>query len=215
MKKITILIVDDHTLIRETWSFLLNQQPGFSVVGECGSGEEAIELTRVLHPDIILMDINLPGINGMEAIPLIRKCSPSSKILGVSMHALPTFARNMILQGASGYITKTSSREELFYAIREVQGGRRYICQEIKNTLSEQIISEDGTKDALQSLTGRELQIIARVARGETSRQIGVALGVSIKTIEVHRHNILKKLKLKNTTSLINFINQHRLELIG
>jgi two-component system invasion response regulator UvrY len=214
MNQTTILIVDDHMLVREAWSFILNDHPGFSVIGACGSGEEAIELARSLRPDIVLMDINLPGMSGIEATSLIRKCSPSSKILGVSMHTLPVYARKMILQGASGYISKSSHRGEMFYAIREVQRGRRYICQEIKDLISEQITGIDAAREALQSLTSRQLQIIARIAQGETSRQIGEALGLSVKTVEVHRYHILQKLNLKNSTSLVNFINQHRLELI-
>ena len=215
MSKTTILIADDHTLVREAWSFLLNSHPRFTVVGECGSAEEAIELARTLRPQVVILDINLPGMNGIEAVGHIRKCSPASRILGVSMHTLPTYARKMIREGASGYMTKNSPREEMIRAITEVLAGKKYICQEIKDALSEQIISSDSAKETLQSLTGRELQIISRIVRGETSREIGEALGVSLKTVEVHRHNILRKLDLKSTTALIHFINQHRLELIS
>lgn len=215
MKKTTILIADDHTLVRETWSFMLNAYPQYCVVGECGSGEEAIELTRRLHPDVVLIDINLPGMNGLEATAHIRRSWPAAKIVGVSMHNHPTYAREMIRQGASAYVTKSSPSEELFRAIGEVLRGKKYICQEIKDTLSEQIISSDNGTESLRSLTARELQVIARIARGATSREISEELGVALKTIEVHRYNILQKLKLKNTASLINFVNQHRLELIA
>jgi two-component system invasion response regulator UvrY len=117
MEKITILIADDHTLVRETWSFILNSDPRFFVVAECGSGEEAVEMAKNLRPAIVIMDINLPGINGIEATQQIRKFSPGSKILGVSLHTQPTYARKMMQKGAMGYVTKNSSREEMFKAI--------------------------------------------------------------------------------------------------
>src|ERR1700680_3583734 len=114
MKKITILITDDHTLLREIWSFILNSNPRFQVIAECSSGEEAVEKSRELRPNVVIMDINLPGMNGMEATKQIRKYSPGSKILAVSMHSLPAYVRNMIKAGASGYITKDSPWEEMF-----------------------------------------------------------------------------------------------------
>lgn len=215
MKMTTIVIADDHTLIRETWSFLLNAYPPYLVVGECGSGEEAIELARRLRPDVVIIDINLPGMNGIEATAELRMASPAAKILGISMHTHPSFARQMIQKGASGYLTKTSPGDELFRALSDILSGKRYICQEIKDLISEQIVGGDSAEEALRSLTARGLQIISRIARGATSREIGEELGLSLKTIEVHRYNILKKLKLKNTTSLVAFINQQRLELIA
>jgi DNA-binding NarL/FixJ family response regulator len=133
MDKISILIADDHTLVRETWSFILNTDPRFTVVAECGSGEEAVELAKKLRPNVVIMDINLPGINGIEATQQIRKFSPGSKILGVSLHTQPTYARKMIQKGAMGYVTKNSSREEMFKAIMEIQNGKKYICDEIKD----------------------------------------------------------------------------------
>ena len=213
MNKTTILIADDHTLVRETWSFILNTHPGFEVVGECGSAEEAIELARTLRPHVVIMDINLPGMNGIEATQLIRKYSPASKVLGVSLHTQPTYARKMIQKGAMGYVTKNSSREEMFRAIKEVQEGKKYICQEIKNILSEQMLSGEESEGGINSLSARELEIIARIQKGDSSKEIAEALHISVKTVEVHRYNILHKLKLKNTAALINFINQSQLEL--
>lgn len=213
MNKTTILIADDHTLVRETWSFILNTHPEFSVVGECGSAEDAIEKARALRPHIVIMDINLPGMNGIEATQQIRKYSPGSKVLGVSLHTQPTYARKMIQKGAMGYVTKNSSREEMFTAIKEVQAGKKYICQEIKNILSEQMLSGEDTDGGINSLSARELEIIARIQKGDSSKEIAETLHISVKTVEVHRYNILHKLKLKNTAALINFINQSQLEL--
>jgi two-component system invasion response regulator UvrY len=213
MEKITILIADDHTLVRETWSFILNTDPRFKVIAESGSGEDAVELAKQLRPNVVIMDINLPGMNGIEATQLIRKYSPGSKILGVSLHTQPTYARKMIQKGAMGYVTKNSSREEMFKAIMEVQNGRKYICDEIKNILSEQVISgDDSNNNGLNSLSQREIEIIGFIKKGSSSKEIADSLNISVKTVEVHRYNILKKLNLKNAAALVNFINNSQLD---
>ena len=212
MEKITILIADDHMLVRETWSFILNTDERFNVVGETGSGEEAVELSKQLRPDIVIMDINLPGMNGIEATQLIRKFSPASKVLGVSLHTQPTYARKMIQKGALGYVTKNSSREEMFKAIIEVSEGRRYICEEIKNILSEQVMGGDD-QQGVNSLSQRELEIIRYIKQGFSSKEIAETLDISVKTVEVHRYNVLKKLGLKNAAALVNYINNSSLEL--
>ena len=213
MEKITILIADDHTLVRETWSFILNTDARFKVIAECGTGEEAVELAKDLRPDIVIMDINLPGINGIEATKLIKKYSPATKVLGVSLHTQPTYARKMIKEGASGYVTKNSSREEMFKAIIEVQAGKKYICEEIKNILSEQVMSGEKPDAGLNSLSQREIGVITLLKNGNSSKEIAESLNISVKTVEVHRYNVLKKLNLKNTASLVNFINKSKLEL--
>lgn len=212
MEKITILIADDHTLVRETWSFILNTDERFSVVAECGSGEEAVELAKQLRPNIVIMDINLPGMNGIEATQLIRKFSPASRTLGVSLHTQPTYARKMIQKGAMGYVTKNSSREEMFKAITEIQAGRRYICDEIKNILSEQVINGEDPQSGLNALSQREIEIIHFIKKGFSSKEIAESLEISVKTVEVHRYNILKKLNLKNSAALVNYINNSQLE---
>jgi DNA-binding NarL/FixJ family response regulator len=212
MEKITILIADDHTLVRETWSFILNTDERFKVIAESGSGEEAVELAKELRPNIVIMDINLPGMNGIEATQLIRKFSPASRILGVSLHTQPTYARKMIQKGAMGYVTKNSSREEMFKAITEVQAGRRYICDEIKNILSEQVINGEDQQGGLNALSQREIEIINFIKKGFSSKEIAESLDISVKTVEVHRYNILKKLNLKNSAALVNYINNSQLE---
>jgi len=212
MSKITILIADDHTLIRETWSFILNSDPKFQVVAECGTGEEAVTKARELHPDIVIMDINMPGINGIEATEQIKKISPESKIIGVSLHTQPTYARKMMQKGAMGYVTKNSSREEMFKAIEEVYEGKKYICEEIKNILSEQVLSGDDQPTGLNTLSQREIQIIALIKKGYSSKEIAESLEISVKTVEVHRYNILKKLNLRNAAALVHFIHNSQLD---
>ena len=204
--KITILIVDDHKLIRDTWSFILNSDPRFQVIAETDSGKSAIELAESNQPNIILMDINMSPMNGFEATKEIRKISPDSRIIGVSMHSQPAYAKKMLQVGAMGYITKNSSKEEMIAAITEVAQGNKYICQEVKAILSEQIL-EDNEKPDINMLSQREVEIIDLIKQGQSSKEIALQLSITLKTVEVHRHNILKKLNLKNTAALVNFIN--------
>jgi len=209
MAQISILITDDHKLIREAWVSIINGDPRFCVVAECGNGEDAIELAKDLEPDVVIMDINLPGISGIETIPLIRKISPGSKILGISMYTQPTYARKMMKKGAMGYVTKNSGRQEMFTAIVEVHNGRKYICDEIKNIFWEQ--EEAETHEGFNSLSEREIEVIGFIKKGCSSKDIAEVLGLSVKTIEVHRYHILRKLNLKNTASLVRFIYQSEL----
>jgi len=211
MEKITILIADDHTLIRESWAYILNSDPRFTVICESRSGEEAVEQAKELRPNIVIMDINLPGINGIEATQLIRKFSPGSKILGVSLHTQPTYVRKMMQKGAMGYITKNSSCEEMFKAIVEVQNNRKYVCNEIKNILSDQILNGDDHQSGLNSLSRREIEIIGFIKKGFSSKEIAGELSISVKTVEVHRYNTLKKLNLKNSAAMVNYINNSQL----
>lgn len=210
MKKTTILIADDHTLIRETWSLLLNADPRFHVIAECGKGEEAVELAKKLQPNIVIMDISLPGISGIEATKLVHEVSPDSKILGVSMHTQPAFAKKMMQKGAMGYITKNSTSEEMFHAITEIQKGNKYICDEIKNILSLQTISGEEPMASINDLSNREIEIIGLLKQGYSSKEVADTLHISSKTVEVHRYNILKKLNLKNTAALVNYINKNQ-----
>jgi DNA-binding NarL/FixJ family response regulator len=207
MSKINILIADDHKLIRETWSYILNSDARFQVVGECGDAQEAVELARTKRPHVVLMDINMTPFSGLEATQRIRKISPGSKVIGVSMHSQPAYAKKMLQMGARGYVTKNSSKEEMIKAILEVNHGNKYICDEIKNIISEQLLDEKEDSPNINALTEREMQIINFIKEGLSSKEIATSLNISLKTVEVHRHNILKKLKLKNSASLVNFIN--------
>ena len=206
MEKITILITDDQALVREAWSFILGSNPKFQVVAECSSGEEAIKKSIELRPNIVIMDINLPGMKGIEATEQIRKYSPASKIIGVSMHSEPAYVSKIMNAGALGYVTKNSHPEEMFKAISEVAADRKYICDEIKNNLSELFLSDvESKKD--KPLSVREMEIVEYIKKGDSSKEIAAKLDLSVKTVEVHRYNILKKLDLKNSASLVNFMN--------
>ncbi len=207
MSRITIMIVDDHTLIRETWSFLLGRNEGFEVIAEVGDGQQAIEIARDKRPNIVLLDINMSPLNGFDILKMIRKLSPGSKVIAVSMHSQPSYAKKMLRLGARGYITKNSPRQEMLDAIKEVFGGQIYICQEVKNIISVQMLGEDEAMPGLNQLSEREIEVINLIREGLSSKEIASRLNIAIKTVEVHRHNILKKLKVKNTASLINYIN--------
>ena len=207
MGKITVLIVDDHTLIRETWSFLLGRNENFEVIAEVGDGQKAIDIARDKRPNIVLLDINMTPLNGFDVLKMIRKQSPGSKVIAVSMHSQPAYAKKMLRMGAKGYVTKNSPRQEMLDAIMDVNNGNTYICQEVKNILSDQMLSEEDNTAGLNQLSEREIEVINQIRDGLSSKEIADRLAISIKTVEVHRHNILKKLKVKNTASLINYIN--------
>ena len=140
MEQTTLLIIDDHALIRETWTFILNSHPDFTVIAESGTAEEGIDLAQKLHPDIVLMDINLRGMNGIEATQVLLKKCPDIKILAVSLHTQPVYAQEILQKGASGYVTKSSRREEMFAAIDQIKLGHQYICSEIKEVLAEHMM---------------------------------------------------------------------------
>jgi len=209
MEKISILIADDHKLIRETWSYILNGDSRFNVIAACGNAEEAVEMARKKRPSVILMDISMTPFSGLEATQQIRKVSPGSKVIGVSMHSQPAYAKKMLQIGAKGYVTKNSSKEEMIKAILEVSNGNKYICDEIKNIISEQLLEDNPNSPNINALTEREMQIINLIKEGFSSKEIAGNLQISLKTVEVHRHNILKKLKLKNSASLVNFIHNN------
>jgi DNA-binding NarL/FixJ family response regulator len=211
MGKITILLVDDHKLIRDSWSFILNSDSRFQVIGETSNADEAVEVARTKKPDIVLMDINMTPVNGFEATKLVRKFSPGSKIIGISMHSMPAYARRMLQIGAMGYVTKNSSKDELINSIVEVYGGKKYICEEVKNILAQQELEDEGGTPDMNVLSRRELDIVQLIKEGLSSKEIALRLDISLKTVEVHRYNILKKLSLKNTAALVNFINVHGL----
>ncbi len=211
MKKIKILIADDHKLVREACSYLLNNDERLEIVAECESGERAVELCHKLHPEVAIIDINLPGISGFEATKFIRKFSPGTKVLAVSMHTDPFYAKKMFQKGASGYVTKNSPVEEMIKAILTIRDGESHICQEIKNILATQMETGRDTQKDIESLSQRELEVVSFVKKGSSSKEIADALKISERTVEVHRYNVLKKLKLKNTAALVNFIHSRNL----
>jgi two-component system invasion response regulator UvrY len=211
IKKISIMLVDDHTLIRESWRALIATIENMEIVAECGDGRLAGELAKNARPDIVLLDLNMQPMNGFEVLTVIRKLSPLSKIIGLSMRSEPVIAKKLLRSGAKGYLTKNSPRHEMIDAINEVNKGNSYICQEVQTLLSLQ--TSDNKPPDINCLSASELQLLRLLSDGDTSKEIAEKSGITVKTVEVHRHNILKKLKLKNTTALICYVHSHAIEL--
>lgn len=207
MNKIQILISDNHKLSRENLSFVLNCDSRFQVMGECAIPEEAVEFTKSGNPDIILMSINEPAFSELEATQQIRSISPACGIIGISANPQPSFAKKIMQRGAKGYVTRNSSKDEIVRAILEVSQGNKYVCAEVKNIVTEQLFSDDQESAESGSLTKREIQIINFIKGGLSSKEIAAKLFISLRTVQAHRYNILKKLKLKNSASLVNFMN--------
>ncbi|MEP7166103.1 MAG: response regulator transcription factor [Ferruginibacter sp.] len=213
-KKITIAVIEDHKLIREMWAKLFAGHLKIVIVGESEALDEAIEMVKIKRPDIVLLDINLSQGSGLDAVPLIRKFSPGTRIIVVTMHYQPAYAKKMFQLGVRAYITKNSPIDEIFMAIDEVMKGGQYICAEIKNLLTEQVINKEPDGPNTKDLSLREIEIIKLMKDGLSSKDISSLINISIRTVEVHRHNILKKMKFKNTASLVNFINNTDLNFV-
>lgn len=207
--KITVLITDDHILIRQAWGFVLNKDVRFRVVGQSSNGEDAIEQVKKHSPEIIIMDIDMPGINGVETTREVLKIAPATKILAASLHKNPEYVRKMMAAGAKGYITKSSTLEEMFTALLELKSGKKYICKEIKSLLTEQLLQEDDYGKKQTELSKREMEIVEYIRKGLSSKDMAVNLQISEKTVQGHRHNILKKLNLKNAPALVNYFNEN------
>ena len=211
-KKVRIIIADDHLLIAETWATLINLDPEFEVVKVYDNTKTMIDEITEVRPDVAILDININPFSGIEATTMVKKLAPGAKIIGVSMHNQPSFAKKMIRNGAMGYVTKNSSKLEMYEAIRSVMKGEKYICAEIqKNITNQLLVEEDDNK--LSKLTEREIEIIRLIKNGSTNKEIAETLFLSPRTVETHRARILKKLGLKNSLSLVKYINESFLDL--
>jgi DNA-binding NarL/FixJ family response regulator len=210
MPSIKIMIVEDHQLVREIWTQMLKEQRGFIVVAATGSGEEAISLAQTLKPDIVLMDILMVPMTGIEITSSITRLCPDIKVIGLSMYSHPSYARKMLAAGAKGYASKNSSREEMVDAILLVYYGAIYLSAEVRDALT---IGEVGAgqEPNIGMLSGRETEIAFMVRDGHSSREIAGKLNLSYRTVEVHRSNILKKLKLRNSAALVQFVTASHL----
>ena len=205
--------MDDHSLVAEMWSELISSDERFSVVAICNDTSDAsIELVKSKRPDVVIMDINIPPISGIDATKLVKKESPGTKVIGVSMHNQPSFAKRMLKNGAFGYVTKSSNKNEMFDAIVSVMQGKVYVCKEIQENLSKQVLIDDELPD-ISKLTEREIDVLKLIKDGLSSKEIAAKIFLSYRTVEVHRSNILKKMNLKNTASLLKFIHNSSLDI--
>ena len=200
-----LVLVDDHKLLTDTWTLMLNAVPGFKVLGTANNSSDALSMIEEKAPDVVLLDINMSPIDGFQLIGAIKKLRLQPQVIALSLYSMPVYVKKMMAAGASGYVTKNSPRQELVKAIREVHRGKKYICQEIINKITD---DQPGPLiAALNTLTQRELSIIQQLKLGLSSREIAAVLGITGKTVEVHRFNILKKMGLPNVASLINVSN--------
>jgi two-component system invasion response regulator UvrY len=211
-KKIKIVIADDHLLIAETWATLINMDPDFEVVKVFNNTQTLVEEISEIKPDIAILDININPFSGIEATKMIRRLAPGTKIIGVSMHNQPSFAKKMMRNGAMGYVTKSSNKNEMYEAIRSVMRGEKFICAEIQRNITNQVLMDDDD-NKLSRLTEREIEIIKLIKNGCTNKEIAEKLFLSPRTVETHRARILKKLELKNSLSLVKYINDSFMDI--
>lgn len=209
-QKIKLFLVDDHRMVIDMWASMLAADPKFEIVGTSLDAEKALEEIKIKLPNVVLLDITLPGISGIDLAKSLREKVPTAKILGVSMHTNIILIKQMLMSGASGYVSKTSSFDEMKSAILAVNEGQRYICRDVKDYITNQVISEHNADPAyrINQLTKRELEIVNMIKDGHSSREISEKLFISKRTVEVHRYNIFKKLDVNNITSLIRVTNQ-------
>lgn len=205
MEKISILIIDDHKLLREILGLSLTQEENFELIGSTENIQEAFNLVALRSPSVILLDINMPGETGFEIAQKILKVAPKTRIIAITMCALPVYAKRMFKLGASGYITKNSSHAEVVQAINMVVEGQQYVCEEIRNMIVTDKLTSDTIQKGVSQLTKREIEIIGSLKRGLSSKEIASELCLSARTVEVHRYKILRKLELKNVASLVGY----------
>jgi DNA-binding NarL/FixJ family response regulator len=205
-EKYRIVIADDHTILREALKALLSSNPGFEVVGEAEDGREAIQAVKKSTPDLILIDLSMPRMNGMDAIREIKKQHPETKVLVLTVHKTEEHLLASLQSGADGYISKDANRSELEIAIKSVLGGKSYLSPEISEKVIEGYLEGRKTlKSRWDTVSQREREVLKLVAEGYTNKEIADFLFVSVKTVEKHRANLMKKLDLHNVSALTAF----------
>ncbi len=206
MSKIRVLVVDDHAMFREGIRSLLAGYDDIEILGEATDGKEAVEKTCQLAPQVVLMDIAMPVMGGLEATRRIQKECPNAKVLVLTQHEDSEYILSMIKVGAKGYISKTATASELVSAIRTVHKGESYLYPSAATALVEEYLMRAGEeKDEYERLTDREREILQLVAEGRTNREIADKLFISVKTVLRHRTNIMEKLGFHNRTELIKY----------
>jgi two-component system response regulator NreC len=203
----TIVLAEDHRIVRQGLRALLEAEADFSLVGEAGDGLEAVRLTEQLQPDVVVLDLMMPGINGLEATRQIRNCCPKTHVVILSMHADESYVLEALRNGASGYVLKDSSADDLARAVREVVAGRRYLSAPLSERAIEVYIQEaqETPLDPYEKLTNREREVLHLVAAGHSSTEIAERLSISSRTVETHRANMMRKLNLNSQTDLIRY----------
>ena len=206
MKPIRVLLADDHTLVRAGIRGLLKDLENVEVVGEAGDGHEALRLAETLHPDIVLLDIGLPGLNGLEVAGRLIAMDASLRVVILSMHTSEEYVLRAMRAGCAGYLLKGSAVSELEVAVRAVARGETYLSPAVsKHVMDDYVRRTGGATDPIDALTPRQREVLQLVAEGHTSKDIGERLGLSFKTVEAHRAQIMERLGLHDVAGLVRF----------
>jgi len=206
MDKIRIIIADDHQIVIDGIRALIGKNPNFKIIGEARNGKEVLELLQYLHADVILMDLDMPVLNGLDATVAVKKKYSKCKVIGLTMHSEPGMIRAMMESGADGYVLKTADREMLLEAIDKVLMDQKYFSPEVTETLvrnNAQGTTSDGSEK--EKLTDREEEILILIAEGFSNKEIGERLFISHRTVDTHRTNIMKKIDARNIAGVIRY----------
>jgi two-component system, NarL family, response regulator NreC len=203
----SIVLADDHHVVRQGLRALLEAEAGFSIAGEAADGLEAADLVERLKPDVLVVDLMMPGLNGLEVTRQVSKRSPQTRVILLSMHANEGYVLEALRHGANAYVLKDCTATELTRAVREVAAGRRYLSPPLSERAIEAYLqkSKAATLDVYDTLTGREREVLQLVAEGHSNAEISSRLFISPRTVEIHRANLMRKLGLRNQTDLIRF----------
>jgi two-component system nitrate/nitrite response regulator NarL len=203
--KIKILVADDHPVVRKGLQSCLARVDRLKLVGEASDGEEALKKTRELRPDVVLMDISMPRMNGLAVTEVLRKEAPHVKILVLSVHNNKEYVFRIIQAGAHGYISKEAPPEELLRAIESVHTGEPFFSPEIARAALNQIVTSGGKKEPFAQLTSREREVLVLIAEGQSNKEIANRLGIGVRTIETHRERIMRRLDIHSVAGLTKF----------
>jgi two-component system response regulator NreC len=206
MKKLRLLLADDHSVMRAGLRALLERQPNLEVVGETENGREAVRLAETLKPDVVVMDVGMPLLNGIEATKAILKEQPNTVVIILSMHADETYVMRALKAGARGYLLKDSAAGDLLNAIQAVSQNKSYFSPKVSHILAEdyvRVLKQKGEVDTYELLTDREREILQLLAEGKANKEVATTLNISPYTVETHRKHILEKLNLHNPAELI------------
>ncbi|MDQ1473176.1 MAG: hypothetical protein QOJ99_4656 [Bryobacterales bacterium] len=201
-RKIRIILADDHAMVRKGFRLILSQEPDMEIIAEAGLGRDAVRLARELKPSIVVMDVAMPDLNGVEAARQIGEVCPGCPVLILSMHKDPVYVRESLRAGAKGYLLKESIDEDLLRAVRAVANGDGFLSPEISGPLLDEY---QQTSDPFDTLTARERQVLQLLAEGKVAKEIATALDISVYTVDAHRGRIMKKLALRSLGELVKF----------